>query len=238
MLAGDISTHLLNITPMPEIDPLLDIAELVEKWAHHRTNSEYLRWLPKTDADRLLLKFGTDLLFRSDDSWQLCKHPGLVLVPHALKLLLSEGFSILLIYRDPLDVMASCLDVLPRQEYGLNEKFYIDATWRAFETVLELLDCNPQYDNLFAIRYEEYVRNSSKILEDVGGWLSVPQKSESMVPVGYDPPIDDLNPYYTPLMGKPATNTQIGRAEADLTPAKLREFKEIFSGVRDTLGYC
>ena len=237
MLAGDISTHLLNITPMPEIDPLLDIAELVEKWAHHRTNSEYLRWLPKTDASRLLLKFGTDLLFRSDDSWQLCKHPGLVLVPHALKLLLSEGFSILLIYRDPLDVMASCLDVLPRQEYGHDEKFYLDATWRAFETVLELLDCSSRYDNLFAVRYEEYVGNSSKISEDVRRWLSVPRKSERMVPVGFNPPFDELNPYYTPLMGKRATSTQIGRAEKSLTPAKLREYNELFSGVRAKLGY-
>jgi len=237
MLAGDISANLLRITPMPEINPLLDLSEVVEKWIRHQDDSEYLAWLPSKDADRLLIKFATDLLFHPDDSWQLCKHPGLVLAPHSLKLLLSEGFSILLIYRDPLDIMSSCLEVLPRQGYGHDEDFYITATWRAFETVLELLDCKSYYENLFIVRYEEYVCNSPRALEDIRRWLSLTPTPESTAAVGFTPPIDNLNPYYTPLMGKRARTTQIGRAESDLPRDKSAEYKALFSGIRATLGY-
>ena len=237
MIASDIATRVLQVTPKPEISPLSDVLALSAKWRKNYDPPRYEAWirddsLPNAHADWCLEQL---MPASSEQAWQIGKDPELVRFPDELERMSASGTKILLCVRDPLDVMASALDVQRRQSHGHSRRTYIDAVQVAYQGLLRLLSYADSSSQYYVVRYEEYVRDAPEHWQLIADWLGVP--FANLQDSDFNRAVDTTDPYFTPLLYMAPTDKQVGAWKTRLRPHERRYLANVFSGVRASLDY-
>jgi hypothetical protein len=96
MIAADVSTEILGVTPRAECVVLADILKLVNRWRMHGDEKWVHDWLwnsaPKKEGGLSdeLLSMGVHSLMPNSDTvkWWVAKHPELILFPLEVEQLL------------------------------------------------------------------------------------------------------------------------------------------------------
>jgi len=237
MVADNILTELLHSRPKPEITPLSDLLAVTTRWRSGYEPKRFAAWLRDDSLsydleDSSLVKLMPP---ESNGSWSVGKDPELVRYPASLlRLVERNGIRLLLCMRDPLDVMASALEVQNRQRYEHTPRFYLERVWESYEGLLELLSgiVNPR--QIHVVRYEDWVTDPSSGVQAVADWLEVPF---SGVGNGYATSADPSDPYSTLLYGKSPTPMMIGSFRRRLPRHKWSYLARVFCGLRAKLSY-
>jgi len=236
-IAQDVAERVLGIELLPEMRPLAEILGLADRWRAVASKKSD-PWIGDGRFIDSLVDATVEHLFaqRLAASWTLGKEPGLTEYPKELTALVSRlSIPVLLCVRDPLDVIASALEVQRRQEYGHSRHFYVQTVWRSFEGLLLLLAEASRSRHFYVVRYEDYVEEPEKTLEAVAKWLDVDFGNSKTVTSRTQH--DESDPYFTELLDQPPSDGQVGSFRSRLSSAQLSYLADVFSGVRATLGY-
>jgi hypothetical protein len=185
-----------------------------------------------------LFEFAIEILFPNLETtrWWVAKDPLLVCFPQELWEFTSLSNSRLLIcIRDPLDVIASALEVQKIQKFGHSVDFYVEQVWRSFDGLRTLLEISRGFAQVHAIRYEDYCRDPRGELSRVASWLNEPYAGT--ISDGHRREVSSTDPYATKLMWKPPSAQHIGIYRDRMELSEQDKFAQLFSGVREDLNY-
>lgn len=243
MIAGDVCSEVLGLRPRSECTALSDLIQLANRW---RTQFDEIRtrdWLrnsPSGGATDELLKCGVNTLMPVSDevTWWIAKDPELVLYPHELEqLLLNESNYLLICLRDPRDVMASALEVQKNQQYGHSREFYFNRVWQALDGVRTIAQHRETNSRFHIVRYENFCRVPTNELLRIARWLNEPYDGSTSSGDARTTSLSPDDPYVTPLMRRPVTDSQIGSFRNRLSVQDQKEVSHVFSGICEYFGY-
>jgi hypothetical protein len=147
-----------------------------------------------------------------------------------------QTLKVVLCIREPLDVLASALEVQRVNEFGHTREFYVDHVWRSFEGALQLIESGGgESKSLKVVRYESYVRNPELELASISQFLGI--NSNSNLKLSYKRDFDANDPYNTELLGSRPTSIHVSSYIQRLSSSEQIDFAAMFSGVRSKLGY-
>jgi len=242
MVAGDVASEILGLRPRSECTALSDLTQLVNRWRtqyDERRTGDWLHNIPSGGATELL-KCGVNTLMPVSDElkWWIAKDPSLALYPHELEqLLLDERNYLLICLRDPRDVMASALEVQKHQQYGHSREFYFNHVWRALDGVRTIAQNMEKNSRFRIVRYESYCRAPTNELSSIARWLNEPYGGSTSSGDARATSLSPDDPYVTPLMRRPVTDSQIGSFRSRLSVQDQGQVSRVFSGICDFFGY-
>jgi hypothetical protein len=176
--------------------------------------------------------------FSDSVKWWVAKDPLLVLYPHELEQLSRhEDTYTLVCLRDPRDVMASALQVQKVQQYGHSRQFYFDHVWQSLDGVRAIAKNIGQYSQIKIVRYENYCRAPTNELSSIARWLNETYDGRKSSGDARAAALNPDDPYMTPLMNKPVSDSQIGSFRNRLSVQDQEEVSHVFSGLCEFFGY-
>ncbi len=244
MVAHEIS-RFIGAKIRPEITPLSDLLRLTGKWRLNESDERYSSWINLNEIDRLLYEMvGNHFLDggHHNSAIHVAKDPELLENPfELLNFVKVLDCPLVLVVRDPLDVLASCWEVQRKQTFGHTKSYYLKKVIRSFNGAIQiLLDLNHR-DGIFLFRYEDFVNNPKNELDRLHKSIS---EGRALVPIRNhsddartSTALASSNPYHTNLRGTPPQSTQIGKYKSRLSLLERHYIVKTLSVARETLSY-
>jgi len=234
----DICESIFKIPSKSEITPLVDSIQLAARWRENYETHRYQQWLKSGELSDKIIDVTLDYLMPDDLShaWQVGKEPNLVKYPDdVLALALRKELHILLLVREPLDVISSALAVQKTQSYGHTKRLYIDEVFRQYLGLLNFIDRSNSMESVFLLKYEDYVSDPDNCLKKIGNWLDVPFEKNEFNNIQIQ--VDYRDPYASKLLERSPSTESIGVYKSRLSVIERHYLANVYSGVREKLGY-
>lgn len=233
---------------LPEVTPVSDLFAISHVWEKYYESSRRSAWLTDLESVQQSLDNVINLILESAYVHQqipVVKCPHLIEYPEKLRCLADQGWKLLVVYRDPLDVMASILHVqketAARDEPNLHRNEIHPLTtniWSAYAGVEQFLEdgFDGKSRNVKVLRYEEIVHDFVSFRSLLSQWL--PSRANSiggcLCPRFEETQLTD--PFFsaTALRPVPVASRSL---EEESDQNYLEPYAAIFAGVRTRLGY-
>jgi len=238
MLAGDLSRRVLGTKPLSEISPLGDLFAMTSLWRSFYDPARYNDWIKSDSLAERLLDSAINSFFPPDAALRLGKDPRLICYPHELHYCVDRGLHLVIIYRDPMDVIASAFEVQRRQTYGHDRDFYEKEVGEAFAGLLRIKTLPELVSRITLIRYEHYVESPSEYWHQIAKTVALPLLDWNGKEFHATRGADRNDPYWTPLMDQAVSTSRVGSARQTLSEASYARLELKFRGIRRSLGYC
>jgi hypothetical protein len=237
LINRDVCEKIIGIRPKAEISPLSEVISCASRFNEDYEFTRKQDWLPNSGLRDRLIALSLDYLLPSNASmsWQVGKDPNLVKFPKILtNLVTNKDLKLLLLVRDPLDVITSALAVQSRQKFGHSKKFYIDEVFESYLGLIELIESDHNSQDVYILYYEEYVQEPENHLKLISKWLGL---EATLKPSRPKTEFDQEDPYYSKLIEEPVSTESVNNFQVNLTLIERHYLGYVFSGVRQKLGY-
>jgi len=244
MIADNVAAKILLCDLRPEMTPLSDVLAVTNMWRQDYEQERFDFWLKGNSVSRAVEDSCLQglILKGLQGSWFIGKDPLLVNFPdEVLDLVERNGVCLLICVRDPLDVMASALEVQQRQSYGFTRRDYLKLVQNSFRGLLRLVQASSSSPAIYLVKYEDWATNWTDCGKRVADWLGAKVSWEG-VPVSTGSTSwttsansDDL--YHTPLHGQSPNPSNVGAFRERLPRPVWHYLARVFSNVRSELAY-
>ena len=239
LIQREIVGKILKQPWRPEITPLSEVLALAARFRSGYEETRHNIWIEPTGIADALIETALIRFMPLDDcdGWQVGKCPYLVKYANEIERLVRLEVKCVVVVRDPLDVIASAMEVADRSPTTGSRDAFVNEVKEMFaglEQLLKLASSNRR--DFYIVHYEKFVMNDAQELSRMGQWLGETGPYEKKLKLAEE--FDAGNPFVTDLFFQPTSDLNVGSFRYRLSAGALGGFEEVFSGVRRRLGYC
>ena len=238
LIQREIIGRILKQPWRPEITPLSEVLALAARFRYGYEEARQNTWIEPTGIADALIETALIRLMPLDDcdGWQVGKCPYLVKYANEIERLVRLEVKFIVIVRDPLDVIASAIEVADKSPAIADRAAFINEVWEMFAGLEQLLKLAASNRRDFCIvHYEKFVTNDEQELSRIGQWLGEPGPYEKELKLAEEFDLEDG--FVTDLFFQPTSDSKVEGFRHRLSATELGGFEETFSGVRWRLGY-
>lgn len=219
----------------PECTYLTREIALYHQWTRHPDRTRFAAYFGSTEKARVLFRKVGDIFIDhlteglAHRNELVLKDPELVSLLPALRELFQEA-GIVIVMRDPMDVLASLKDVLRRAGRPWNFANELAALAQVLAGIDSFVERHDR--RTIVVRYEDITRRDPRAVARLEAFIGRPLSWSS-----HNDWVDKADPFYVPTYGQAVTGGRIGRFVEALTRQEIDAASAAFAAARLRWGY-